>query len=144
MSASGVERLPAHLVLYDGVCGFCNAQVQRLVDADREGTLRFAPLQGDTAEAVRQRHPELPRGIDTMVLVERRADGERIHLRSAAIFRVGELVGGPWRRFAWLRFLPRFLTDLGYAIFIRVRYRVFGKLDRCPAPPPGVRDRFLP
>ena len=35
----------APVLLYDGVCGFCNKTVQMILDNDRRGTLRFAALQ---------------------------------------------------------------------------------------------------
>jgi len=39
--------------------------------------------------------------------------------------------------------LPRALTDTGYRLFARVRYRVFGRLDACRIPGPGERERML-
>ncbi len=135
---------PARIVLYDGVCVVCNRAVRSLIAADRKASLRFAPLQGATAEALRRRHPELPHEIDTIALVERVAGEERVYLRSDALFRIAALVEGPWRRLAWLRVLPRGLTDLGYRLFVRVRYRLFGRLDHCPVPNPAERERYLP
>ncbi len=134
----------ARIVLYDGICVVCNRAVRRLIAADRKASLRFAPLQGATAEALRRRHPELPDEIDTIALVEGDAGEERVYLRSDALFRIAALVDGPWRRLAWLRVLPRGLTDLGYRLFARVRYRVFGRLDHCPGPDPAERERYLP
>ena len=51
----------------------------------------------------------------------------------------------PWRRIdpvPWAP-LPRPLADLGYRIFAKLRYRVFGRLDECRAPTPAERGRFL-
>src|SRR5262249_51494709 len=42
----------AHLVLYDGTCGFCAHTVQWILAADPAGRVRFAPLQGSTATAL--------------------------------------------------------------------------------------------
>ena len=52
---SRAEIPPRHLVLYDGECGVCSRVVRWLIDADRHGVLRFAPLQGATATELRQR-----------------------------------------------------------------------------------------
>src|ERR1051326_1154543 len=49
----------APVLLYDGVCGFCNKSVQLILDHDRQGSMRFAALQGDYGQAVIGRHPEL-------------------------------------------------------------------------------------
>ncbi len=141
-------ELPGHLVLFDGVCRFCDRAVDRLLAADPRGVLHFAPLQGETAAALRRRHPEIPEQLDTIVYVERRpgegAAGERVYLRSEAAIRIAERIEGPWRRLAWLRLLPRPVTDLGYRLFVRVRYRIFGQRAECRVPAPEERDRFLP
>jgi predicted DCC family thiol-disulfide oxidoreductase YuxK len=144
MGSTRGDEPPRRLVLFDGVCVFCDAAVRRLIAADPDASLRFAPLQGETAKALRARHPEIPRDLDTIVFVEAAGDEERIHLRSDAVFRIAALVPGPWRRLAWLRFLPGWLADLGYRLFARLRYRIFGRLDACPVPDPEVHARFLP
>jgi len=131
------------LVLYDGVCGFCDRMVRWLLDRDPGGVFRFAPLQGDAARALRARHPEIPEDFDTVVYVRADADGERVFLRSEAIFEICESLGGAWRRVAWLRVLPRALTDFAYLLFARIRYRVFGRLDACRIPSGAERERFL-
>ena len=135
---------PRRLVLYDGVCVFCHRAVRRLLEIDREQRLRFAPLQGETAAALRRRHPEIPQGIDTLVYVECDGDTERVSLRSEAAFRLAAQLDSGWRRLTWLRPLPRALTDLAYRLFARLRYRIFGKLDACPLPSAEERSRFLP
>jgi predicted DCC family thiol-disulfide oxidoreductase YuxK len=137
-------ELPAQLVLYDGVCGFCNGSVRWLIERDVDARLHYAPLQGETAAALRARHPEIPNELDTIVFVESAPGGERVWLRSAAIFRVLRELSAPWRWLAPLRWLlPRALWDVAYQAFARRRYRWFGKLDVCPIPPPALRARFL-
>jgi predicted DCC family thiol-disulfide oxidoreductase YuxK len=139
----GGDPLPPRLVLFDGVCGFCDRAVRWLLERDRFEHLHFAPLQGETAAALRRRHPEIPEDVDAIVYVETGASGESVHLRSDAVFRVVAELTGPWRRLAWLRWLPRPLMDWGYRLFARHRYRLFGKLDACSAPLPGERARFV-
>jgi predicted DCC family thiol-disulfide oxidoreductase YuxK len=131
----------AGVVLFDGVCGFCDAAVRWLLRHDPQGRLRFAPLQGPAAARLRARHPEIPEGLATLVYVEAR--GERVYLRSEAVFRAcAELPDAPaW--IGWLARLPRGLTDLGYRALARLRYRLFGRLDACRVPGPGERDRML-
>jgi predicted DCC family thiol-disulfide oxidoreductase YuxK len=134
----------ARVVLYDGVCGFCNGSVRWLIERDPEARLRYAPLQGETAAALRARHPEIPTELDTIVFVEARPGGERIWLRSSAVFRVMRELGGPWRWIGRLRWLaPVALWDVAYRAFARRRYRWFGRLEACPIPSPAVRARFL-
>lgn len=140
MSAPGPDR---PLVLYDGLCGFCDASVQWLIAHDPEGLFRFAALQGETAGAIVQRHP-LPPGLDSIILATAVGTaGETVVWHSAAIFSICQRLGFPWRALSWLRFLPRPLADLGYRLFARCRYLVWGRKDACRIPTPDERARFL-
>jgi len=121
--------------------------VRRILDHPGPAAERFhfAPLQGTTAAAVRQRRDAFPDDIDTVVLLERGAAGEVLHLRSAAALRVAELLDlGPRPLRALLAALPRPLLDLAYRAFAASRYRIFGRLDACALPSPDERARFLP
>jgi predicted DCC family thiol-disulfide oxidoreductase YuxK len=132
------------LVLYDGMCGFCDASVQWILRHDPAGRFRFAPLQGETAADVRRRHPDVPENIETLVFVEGSGAGERVWLRSHAVFRIAGLLGWPWRIAGVFVVFPRFLTDLAYRAFARIRYYVWGRRDACRIPKPEERARFLP
>ncbi len=132
----------APVLLYDGVCGFCNKTVQMILDRDRRGLMRFAALQSDYGRAVVARHPEL-RGVDSVVYVEPAAGGERVYVRSDAALKVASYLGGLWKVLLAARLVPRVLRDYFYDLFARNRYRFFGKYDACLLPPPEVRARFL-
>jgi predicted DCC family thiol-disulfide oxidoreductase YuxK len=134
----------APVLLYDGVCGFCNKSVQMILDHDRRGEMRFAALQSDYGLAVVERHPEL-RGVDSVVYVEQAtgAGGERVFIRSDAALKVAAYLGGFWRLFLAAKVMPRRARDYFYDLFARNRYRLFGKYDTCLLPPPDVRSRFL-
>lgn len=141
-------ELPPRLVLFDGVCGLCDRTVQFLLDHDPDGALSYAPMQGETAAAIRGRHPELE-GVDSVVFVEREgADGaeraERVTVRSKAVMRMLRHVRGPYRHLAVLGVLPAPLLDVGYDLVASARYRIFGKLETCRVPDAKVRGRFLP
>ncbi len=131
------------LVLFDGLCGFCDRAVRWLLAHDREERLCYAPLQGETAARLRERHAEIPVDTETLVYVDASSGEERVYLRSEANFRLCAQLDRGWRWLAWLRWLPRGFTDFLYAAFVRRRYRLFGKLDACRVPAPHERARFL-
>lgn len=131
------------LILFDGVCVFCNRAVRWLMRHDREGRFHYAPLQGDTAADLRRRHPEIPESIDTLVYVDASSGDECVYLRSESFFRVWAELGGVFGWLAWARLLPRWFTDACYRAFVRSRYRLFGRLDRCALPAPEERERIL-
>lgn len=127
------------VLLYDGYCPFCNWAVRLVLRADRRGLFRFAPLEGDFAAGVMGRNPELA-GIDSLVLIDE--DGE-VAVRSDAVLRSMRQLGGGWRLLLVFTVIPRPIRDWAYDLFARWRYRLFGRYESCPVPPPAVRDRFL-
>jgi predicted DCC family thiol-disulfide oxidoreductase YuxK len=131
------------VLLYDGVCGFCNGVVRTILRFDRPGTLRFAALDSDFAKAVIDRHPTLA-DVDTMVFVDDPGQpGENVSVRSAAALRVARYLGGPWKVLLVAGLIPERVSDWLYDRFAGIRYRVFGQYDSCPVPGPDVRARFL-
>jgi predicted DCC family thiol-disulfide oxidoreductase YuxK len=132
------------VLLYDGLCGFCDGTVQFILRHDRRGTLKFATLQGEFARGVIARHPELA-GVDSLVLVEPDAANgrENVYVRSTGALRVARYLGGAWHLTRATAIVPRFLRDWAYDAFARIRYRVFGRYDSCPIPTPEQRARFI-
>lgn len=126
------------IVFFDGICGFCNQSVNFLMARDTHRTLKFAPLQGETA---RERLPEnLWQDVNTLVF---HRDGAT-YVRSAAVVRILLTIGGVWSvagMMLWLIPLP--LRDLGYRVVARLRYRIFGKRDACRLPTAEDRGAML-
>lgn len=153
--ALSVGGPPSHpIVLYDGVCAFCNRSVQFILRRDPDGIFRFAPLQSGLATRILARHGANPSDLDTMYVVldydqacgNRREEGsgESLLSRSDAALFVLQQLGGIWRVVAGaMQLLPRFVRDWGYRRFASNRYRVFGRYDTCPLPDEATRARFL-
>ena len=139
---SEASRVPGSpLLLYDGVCALCNAAVTFVLKWDGSRTVRFAPLQGETAARILAERPGLA-GIDSMIWVDE--DG-RVFTRSAAALAIARHVGGGWATLAALaRIVPTGLRDALYDLVARTRYHVFGRYDVCTVPPAEHRARFLP
>lgn len=139
--AVGAVVLPeGPLVLYDGTCGFCARTVQWILAHERDHEIRFASLQGATAQLARARYPEIPQAIDTVVYI---GDG-RAHRRSKAALYLARHLRAPWRWAHALRWIPGFLPDLGYRVIAALRYRIWGRADACQLVTPAQRARFLP
>lgn len=135
---AGAEAGP--LVLYDGVCGLCARSVRWILRRERDHAIRFAPLQGETAAALRARYPRIPATLESVVYL----DAGRVHLRSKAFLYAARHLRAPWRWAHAFRWLPALLLDLGYRLVAALRYRLFGKLDNCELPSLEHRARFLP
>ena len=127
------------IVVFDGQCLLCSRSVQLLLRHDRRGVLRFASIQGATGRALLAQAQMQPDKLQTLLLV----DGPRVWQQTAALMRIADVLGGPWR-LAWLVWLvPAPLRDGLYRLVARNRQRWFGVSTSCMVPPPDLRDRFL-
>ena len=125
------------IVFFDGVCGLCNRFVDRLLRVGRKRVLRFAPLQGRTAQE------RLPAGMaDALESVVYLRDGAVIQRSDAALWILIDL--GGWRvMYRGFFIVPRFVRDAVYDWIARNRYRWFHKYETCRLPTPEERARFL-
>lgn len=136
-----------HVLLYDGVCGFCDVLVRFLLRRDRRRRFAFAAIQSDVARAMLERHAVFvrPDKLDTVYVLRAYGteDEHVLHRARAVAFVLAEL-GGVWIGLAViLRWIPRPIADWGYDRFARVRYRLFGRRDRCALPSAEERARFF-
>jgi predicted DCC family thiol-disulfide oxidoreductase YuxK len=138
------------VLLYDGVCALCNGVVQFLMKHDRLDKFRYAPLQSGLGREVLARFNihSFPDGV--MLLTDALTPGEHLYQRSDAVAEALQRLGGSggpsgiWRLAGRaLRLLPRPLRDWGYGVVARFRYRLFGRYDTCPIPPPEQRSKLL-
>lgn len=127
------------LVLFDGVCGLCTRTVRFVIDRDPRGRFRFAALQSPLGRRVLERAGLPVADFATFVLL----DEAGLHTRSTAALRVARRLSGPWRLLAAGLWVPRPIRDVVYDWVARRRYRLFGRLEACPIPPPEIRDRFV-
>ena len=127
------------LILFDGVCNFCNGAVNFVIDRDKAGYFKFAPLQSEIGEKLSGEHRIDRSKIDSILLV----DNGTAFTHSTAALRIARKLDGAWPIFYALIIVPKPVRDIGYRLFAKYRYRLFGKLDVCMVPTPDVRARFL-
>jgi predicted DCC family thiol-disulfide oxidoreductase YuxK len=127
------------VVLFDGVCNYCNAMVNFIIRRDKKKIFRFATLQSEAAQKLlRQFH--LPQNnFDSFVLVE----NDKIFLRSDAALRLYNKLPWYWKWTQLFWIFPKFIRDGIYCIIAKNRYKWFGKKDQCMMPAPEVMERFL-
>ena len=132
------------LLLYDGVCALCNGVVQFLMKQDKLDKFRYTPLQSSLGREVLARFDirTFPDGV--ILLADALTPREHLYQRSDAVAASLLRLNAPWRLAGRvLGLLPRPLRDWGYGIVARFRYRLFGRYDTCPIPPPEQRGRLL-
>lgn len=126
------------IILFDGVCNFCDLSVQFIIKRDPAGNFQFASLQSEISQSLLKEH-EVPENADSVVLIE----NGRYYLKSSAALRICRDLSGLWRLIYILIIVPKPIRDFCYDILARNRYKWFGKKDHCKVPSPEVRNRFL-
>jgi predicted DCC family thiol-disulfide oxidoreductase YuxK len=134
-----MTETPHPVVLFDGVCNFCQASVRFIIRRDPQGVFRFAALQSPFGQDLLKKFRLRTDELTTMVLVE----GDSFFTRSTAALRIARRLKAPWPIFYALIVLPLFLRDFFYALIAKHRYRWFGKKEECMIPTPEIRSRFL-
>lgn len=127
------------IVLFDGVCNFCNASVNFVIERDKAGYFKFAPLQSEIGEELIAKHSIDKIETDSVIVLE----DEKIYTHSSAALRIARNLDGLWKLAYVFVVVPKPLRDLAYKLFAKNRYRLFGKQDTCMMPTPEVRARFL-
>jgi predicted DCC family thiol-disulfide oxidoreductase YuxK len=138
------------VVLFDGVCNFCDASVNFIIERDRQSYFKFAPLQSGAGKALASKYglalsaDEQERDdrvipIDSVILIE----DDRAYTHSTAALRIVRRLGGVWSWVYAFIIVPKPIRDLFYRLFARYRYRIFGRKDECVLPSAEVRTRFL-
>ena len=127
------------IVLFDGVCNFCNGAVNWVIERDKEGYFKFAALQSEIGEELAAKHNIDRTATDSVVLIE----DDKVYTYSDAALRIARKLDGAWSNAYNLRVVPRALRDFAYKLFAKYRYSLFGKQDQCMMPTPEIRARFL-
>ena len=127
------------VILFDGVCNFCNYWVNFAIKRDKRKELKFTTLQGETARQLLPKYNINPTSLSSVILI----DNGKAYTQSSAAIRICKYLNGGWKLFYGLMIIPKFIRDFFYNIIARNRYKWFGKKESCMAPTPELRERFL-
>ena len=130
--------MPA-VILFDGVCNFCNGAVNFVISRDRDGYFKFAALQSAVGEELLEKHRIDKVETDSVVLIE----DDKAYLHSSAALRIVRRLPGLWPVLYGLIIVPKGIRDWAYRLFAKHRYRLFGRREECMIPTPEIRARFL-
>ena len=127
------------LILFDGVCNFCNGTVNFIIRMDNKKKIRFSTLQSEVAQSLLKKFDSEFHNFDFIVLIE----NDRFYIKSTAIFKVLRHLGGLWSLLYAFMIIPRPLRDLFYDLIANNRYKWFCKREVCMVPTEDVRERFI-
>jgi predicted DCC family thiol-disulfide oxidoreductase YuxK len=127
------------IVLFDGVCNFCDASVQFIIRHEKQAGLNFASLQSPTGQSLLKKYGLADKGIDSVVYIH---NGKAYSKSSAALRLTARLKGLYPLLFGFL-LVPPFIRNAVYDYIARNRYKWYGKKDSCMIPSPEIIRRFI-
>jgi predicted DCC family thiol-disulfide oxidoreductase YuxK len=134
-----METTKHPVILFDGICTFCNYWVNFAIKHDPQKKLRFAAFQSTAGLQLLNDYQISIESINSVIFI----DKGKVYTQSSAAFRVCNYLSGFWKVFYGLLILPKFIRDFFYNIIARNRYKWFGKKESCIVPTPDINDRFL-
>ena len=127
------------IILFDGVCNFCNGSVNFVIAHDAQNYFKFAPLQSDVAQSLLEKHNIDKAATDSVILIE----DETAFTHSTAALRIARKLDGAWSWFYVFVIIPKFVRDFCYKLFAKYRYKLFGKKDVCMMPTAEIKEKFI-
>ena len=127
------------IILFDGVCNFCNSAVNFVIKRDKKASILFTPLQSDSGQKLLQQYNLPPGDMQSFVFI----DNGKACIRSTASLKVCRYLKGLWPLCYAFIIVPKFIRDSIYNWIAKNRYKWFGVRQQCMIPTPEVKARFL-
>jgi len=131
--------LGKHIVIFDGVCNFCNSSVNFIIKRDNNNVFVFTPIQSEFGKSLVAKYEIPTLGMDTFVLII----NEKYFLRTDAALEITKYLSGYWYLFSGFKVLPKPVRDYFYSLIAKNRYKLFGRKDVCMVPTRDLRDKFI-
>ena len=142
-SSSTGQQFDHPIILFDGVCNFCNTWVDILLRLDTKGVYKLTPLQSKLGKSLLQSIGKDANDISSIVLIE--ANGKTYYTKSDCVLQVVSQLGLPFQlAMNVLKItIPSVLRDTLYDTVAENRYNILGERDVCRSGDPIYFDRFL-
>jgi len=127
------------IILFYGVCNFCNKWVNMVIRFDKNKQFKFASLQSDIGNDILVKFGLSSNELETIYLF----DGERIHQKSDAIINICRQLSGNWKLIRIFKIIPSQIRDFIYDFIAKNRYTFLSKSDNCQIPNAEQKERFL-
>lgn len=127
------------IILFDGVCNFCNFWVNFVIERDKNDIFRFASLQSSLAKELTEKFNFDNSALDSFVLIV----GDKLFTKSTAALMVCKELTSPMKILYVLISFPKSLRDFVYDLIAKNRYKLFGRKESCRIPSESERKKFL-
>ena len=127
------------IILFDGVCNFCNSVVNFVIKRDIKKQILFSPLQTDKGKKLLKQYGLPENELQSFVFIE----NGKAYTRSTAALKVCRHLLALWPLCYGFMIVPKFIRNGIYNWFAQHRYKWFGVQQACMIPTPEVKARFL-
>lgn len=127
------------LVLFDGVCNFCDASVNWIIKHDKKNKFKFATLQSEIGKKMMLKYGIDPAKTDSAVLIENNS----AYIKSTAVLKIAKQLNALYPLAYGFIIIPKFLRDAVYDFISRNRYKWWGKKDNCMIPTKEIKEKFI-
>ena len=127
------------IILFDGVCNFCNFWVNFVIKRDKKDLFRFASLQSEKSIELTSKFNFNALKQDTFILIK----GDKYYTKSTAALMVCKELSSPIKILFPLIIVPKIFRDFVYDLIARNRYKLFGRRESCRIPTDQDKLKFF-
>lgn len=137
-----IENLPIDkkIILFDGVCNFCNDSVLKVIKNDKNNVFVFTSLQSDTGKKIIEHIGIDINIIDSIILYQ---PNVAYYIKSSAALNIIKEFSGFWGLMQLFWIFPEPIRNVVYDYIAKNRYKWFGKKENCMIPTPKLKAKFL-
>jgi predicted DCC family thiol-disulfide oxidoreductase YuxK len=127
-----------NIIVFDGVCNFCNRIVQIIIRHDPSAQIHFAAQQSEAGKKLLSDNKILTSASSVIFIKDR-----LVYDKSDAVIEIAKLLKGWPIIFKYSIIVPRLLRNTIYKFIAANRYAIFGKQLQCMVPKEEEKRRFL-
>jgi predicted DCC family thiol-disulfide oxidoreductase YuxK len=127
------------VILFDGVCNFCNSSVNFIIRHDKKDQFRFTPLQSKSGNELLKKYNIDNSTIDSIVLIE----NNKAYIKSTAVLHIVKHLNRLYPLFYLFIIIPPVIRNGVYDFVARNRYKWFGKQAVCMIPSDEIKSKFI-
>jgi len=128
-----------NIIIFDGVCNFCNAAVNFIIKRDCEKKFLFSSMQNEKSKELLAQFSIDNSDLDTLIIIK----NDTLFIKSDAVLEIVKELSGLWFILSYCKIIPKSIRDFIYTLISRNRYKLFGKKESCIIPTKEQQERFL-
>lgn len=128
------------IILFDGVCNFCNQAILKIITLDKKNLFIFASIQSKKGKEIIDYLGIDTAKVDSIILYEPNISYD---MKSSAAIKIMNHFNGLWKLTSIFWLFPESFRNFIYDFIAKNRYKWFGKKDACMVPTKNISDKFL-